>query len=353
MENIRNYITDEELYRKIEEKDPETIGKVAILFSEIGLETDDPYYIKDLLHYAASAFSEDAAAKLKEICEEEKRKLCPVTERDESEPLTDENGEEIAFDCSGKEYPVEAVLHRENGKTYLDLNAKIRFVYPPAAKYRHFAHIFENAVRKGLKAWEGTYSVFDGHKVTFRVNLTEDPEADGKYVPISPADRNDYYNIESSLPDLSEDSFVRGAVFQQKQWSPSSDKNIVILNENQRYSFALSVEHVTKHEFGHVLGVGDVYNKRSGEIETVQPEIYRNLKPYFCGHNYFLTMDGSAAAPVSDLEAEMVLRAFLEKQYQSFITEPGREKISSALIPAEPVEENGGKETESEEPIAV
>ena len=89
--------------------------------------------------------------------------------------------------------------------------------------------------------------------------------------------------------------------------------------------------HVAKHEFGHALGIGDLYRCVDDSLFGVETGTYTELDSYAISNmNYNLVMCDHHG-PISNNDIEMIILAFRENKFQLFQNGKIKGKISSAL----------------------
>lgn len=254
-----------------------------------------------------------------------------------SQPLRDFNGELIKIKRKGFFTPIDAVLQYRNGKNILSLTANVLFLYdediPEFAK-------FKKAVLDGLYMWQGEYEVFNGQKVYVELNITTEIRLFDNLI-ISPMCENFSSDIRraSQLLNISEkDNGVntiinskRSFAVTGKKWSVNSSKIICIQSRSGDFDEYDEIMHVAKHEFGHALGIGDLYRCVDDSLFGVETGTYTELDSYAISNmNYNLVMCDHHG-PISNNDIEMIILAFRENKFQLFQNGKIKGKISSAL----------------------
>jgi hypothetical protein len=116
-----------------------------------------------------------------------------------------------------------------------------------------------------------------------------------------------------------------------KRWSVKSRKIIVIQSEDGRFRDYGEIMHVAKHEFGHVLGLGDLYCSPGDGLEGVPEGAYEETdKDHVFDRVYNLVMCDHHG-PISNNDIEMVVLAFSENCMQNYQKSNLGQKISEAL----------------------
>ena len=88
---------------------------------------------------------------------------------------------------------------------------------------------------------------------------------------------------------------------------------------------------MAKHEFGHVLGLGDLYFSPKDGLYGVQKDEYPELESYRINDRMFYLVMCDHHAPVSNNDIEMVILAFSENRKQNYQMQKGKGEISKAL----------------------
>ena len=89
--------------------------------------------------------------------------------------------------------------------------------------------------------------------------------------------------------------------------------------------------HVTKHEFGHALGLGDLYASAVDSLSGVEKGTYAELDSYVINDKFYNLVMCDHHGPISNNDIEMVILAFRENKMQLFQPSRLKGKISSAL----------------------
>jgi hypothetical protein len=91
------------------------------------------------------------------------------------------------------------------------------------------------------------------------------------------------------------------------------------------------IKHVAKHEFGHTLGLGDLYASAKDSLEGVEKGSFIELDGYAIQDRFYNLVMCDHHGPISNNDIEMVVLAFSKNKEQLY--QPGelKRKISSAL----------------------
>lgn len=71
------------------------------------------------------------------------------------------------------------------------------------------------------------------------------------------------------------------------KWSVNSRKIICIQSENGLFNDYDEIKHVAKHEFGHALGLGDLYASSIDSLTGVNKGTFSELDSYAISDKYY------------------------------------------------------------------
>ena len=90
------------------------------------------------------------------------------------------------------------------------------------------------------------------------------------------------------------------------------------------------IRHVAKHEFGHALGLGDLYASKSDNLTGVNKGQFAELDSYYVSDKVYNLVMCDHHGPVSNNDIEMIILAFRENKMQNYQQQLTK-KISEAL----------------------
>lgn len=254
-------------------------------------------------------------------------------------PLKDFDGKRISIRREGTLTPVDAVLRYEDGVNILEFSLNLKFYYYDEIEEREE---FEAAVRDGIKAWEGTYTVFGGQKVEIRIRITDEDRLFDN-VTFMPCTESLEEMIGDAVKMLehAETDFLKksrhllehsaGAAYGGLKWSVHSRKRVIIRSMSGLFSNHDYVMNITRHEFGHVLGIGDLYRDPGQKFTGIRPGRYYDLDPFYVADGKYDLVMCDVNGRISGNDIEMVILAFSENRMQLY--QPGTRGgvISKAL----------------------
>ena len=296
-------------------------------------------YAMTLLYKAADRGYVPARVFLNDYCETRYRSMVTDNLPDDKKTgrLVDFEGKPIRIKREGLFTPIDAVLEYEDGCNVLTLSTNIRFVYTQDMDNKE---LFEEAVISGILSWQGEYEVFGGQKLSVRVKITTDNNLFDNVlvVPVSELIKEDSRqfakaaitdNHKKNLKIVSDTS--RSLATIGIKWSVTSRKLIYIQSEDGKFEDYEEIRHVAKHEFGHALGLGDLYESREDSYPGVPEGTYRELDGYLISDRFYNLVMCDHHGPISNNDIEMIVLAFSENEMQHYQKSKNKVKISSAL----------------------
>lgn len=291
-----------------------------------------------LMCNAANEGCVQARAFLNAYCEARYRKnFSNVLDIPSSGPLVDFEGKPIKINKQGLFTPIDALLEYKDGKNILTLSTNVMFVYNAVVEN---SKKFEQAVKKGILAWQGDYEVFGGQKLTVNVKLTKnDSLFDHLFIAV-PDD--DYFSLMKKISNLlaskKKKSQIESLVNDKRsfatsglKWTTNSPKVIFLQSEDGLFEDYEEIENVAKHEFGHALGIGDLYSSSVDSLQGVVKGTYTELDSYAISDKYYNLVMCDHHGPISNNDIEMVILAYMQNKMQLFQPSEIKGKISTAL----------------------
>ncbi len=287
------------------------------------------------VYRAASFGSMTAKHYLDKVCRERYEKAFPLSGQVIG-PLKDFDGKEIRIRRTGLRTPVDAVLSYENGENILTLQADLLFADDGVFPDEKDAETFRNAVMDGIREWEGIYEVFGGQSVRIRIKLSvnENLYDHVSIVPLTKEQEEKALSLAEKSPWGNPDQITHSSAltaFGLRGWSVVSRKIIFFRYPDKIVKNPDYLRHIAKHEFGHVIGLGDLYQSEVFGLEGADSASIPELKTYeIMPKEYYLVM-GNAFGPISNNDVEMVILAFSENRMQSYQPDKVNKYASKAL----------------------
>ena len=254
-----------------------------------------------------------------------------------NDTLVDFYGKPIKINRQGVFTPVDAVLTNEDGLNVLTLSANIMFLYGEEITN---PEKFEQSVYDGILAWQGEYEVFGGQKLKVRIRLTNDDNVfDNLLIMPITTEFGATIQSASNVIGTKKSKLQVSDVMMNKRsfatsglkWTVNSRKLICLQSRDVKFDDYEELMHVTKHEFGHVLGLGDLYESAVDSLGGVKKGTYAELDSYIINNKFYNLVMCDHHGPISNNDVEMVILAFRENKMQLY--QPGKlkGKLSSAL----------------------
>lgn len=321
--------------------DPEATYIVARLIIDGVLKSsakDQQEYALTLMCSSANSGCIQARAFLNAYCEERyQEEHDDIRVVEPSGALVDFDGKPIKINRQGIFTPIDAALENEGSLNVLNLSINVMFVY---GEEINDPEKFEQAVYDGILAWQGDYEVFGGQKLKVQIHLTNDDnifdnllimpitgEIGATIQSVSNVIGTKKSKLQVSDVMMNKRSFATSGL----KWTVNSRKIICIQSRDGKFDDYEEIMHVTKHEFGHALGLGDLYASTVDSLDGVEKGTYTELDSYVINDKFYNLVMCDHHGPISNNDIEMVILAFRENKMQLYQPSRLRGKISSAL----------------------
>ena len=251
--------------------------------------------------------------------------------------LTDFDGNRIVINRHGLLTPVDAKLKYENGKNILTFTLDLCFIKADDEDYEKIY----SAVCKGIKDWEGVYRVFGGQQLEVKINIEDkDNVFDTIYIlPLTSDDSNSILEtIEKTDLNDSVKAKAKGIYGTYRsfaglglKWSVTSRKAIIIQTGENNFDDVDEIRRIARHEFGHVIGIGDMYASKDDGLDGIEKGTYKELDSYYISQKRYHLVMSDCYGPISNNDIEMAVLAFSENIMQMYQKSKEKGKISKAL----------------------
>ncbi len=233
------------------------------------------------------------------------------------------DGQPISIDKKGIYYPVTMELCEKEGKNFLHIQIRSFFAEALDTDTLSFTQ-WKECIFRGFSEWAGEYTVFGGQQLTVTVTTLETDTPSIDSIPILCLSEtrakefiaqytasNQRADIEKAL--LAQRSFSTTMLQGVVSWKAILPRYIVLMPS--AFDNEYTLQRTAKHEFGHILGIGDSYKDSTIGYQGVG--MYHDILPYYKGNgNYDMVMDN--CGPVRNNDIEMIILAFFTNQFQDF-----------------------------------
>ncbi len=322
--------------------DPEATYIVARLVLDGVLkapETDQQEHALTLMYLSADKGCIQARAFLNAYCEKRYQKQVHFIRSDSElrHPLVDFDGKPIKIKRQGVFTPIDAVLEYKDGTNTLTLSTNVSFLYTEEIVD---SEKFEQAVCEGILAWQGEYEVFGGQKLTVKIKLTNDDKIfDNLWIMPITNDLNETISSLNNAVGIGKGKERTSNMLRNKRsfatnglkWTANSRKIIYLQSHDGNFDDYEEIMHVTKHEFGHSLGLGDLYASDADALTGVEKGTYAELDSYVIKDKLYNLVMCDHHGPISNNDIEMVVLAFRENKEQLYQPRGLKGNASAAL----------------------
>lgn len=295
-----------------------------------------------LLSYAASKGELQARVLLNEICDaryqEKFEGVCAGNMK--NGPLKNFDGKEIKIKCKGLRTPIDAVLTYENGKNMLTFRANISILSGAAGRPSDEVC---SAVLAGIRDWSGEYTVFGGQQLTVVADVEENAklfdvldvffmDEGTKEMMQQIAEAVDVLNGGKASKNVNAMlKSNRSFATMNTEWKIKGKKTIIIRCKEDDMKNYEHIRGIVRHEFGHILGLGDLYYEKAKGFDGVEKGTYDELDPYHITDKIYHLVMCDNHGTISNNDIEMIVLAFSENAMQNYQPTSWNYEVSEAL----------------------
>lgn len=328
------------LLEAVEERDPEACYVLARLLLDgvLSHAGDDPVDAAlELLCMSANSGFLQARSFLNGFCDKRYQRVRGLSAllRPKKSCLVDFDGEPIHISCRGIRTPIDAVLTQENGRAVLNLSLNVLFL---GEEELADPQRFRQAIIEGIMLWQGDYEVFNGQPLSVRIQVTQKPRLQDSLIiaPLTQDVADMALSMCGIVGGLERDlkaamSSKRSFAFSGVKWTTTSRKFICMQSRSGKFDEYDDLRHIAKHEFGHALGLGDLYANEGDNLAGVEAGAYAELDCYRVTDKYYNLVMCDHNGPISNNDIEMVVLAFRENRMQLYQPGPLKDAVSAAL----------------------
>jgi hypothetical protein len=249
--------------------------------------------------------------------------------------IRDIHGRKVKLSKKGRRYPVDVEMKDSGSKETLNISVRLKFVDMSSEQYSA-VDAWKDAVMQGVRDWAGDYKVFGGQNLTVTIDVAETNNVLDT-IPVFCIDNETRKRVRDFYGKLkirkAEKIYTQGRSFAASGfriigWKSYLPRAIFMMPNTLKN--LESARETAKHEFGHVLGIGDMYKEYSAGMFGVLGHKYPDIEKYYLGrkeYNMVMCNDG----PVTANDIEMIILAFKENKLQNYQKIKKSDKISEAL----------------------
>lgn len=246
------------------------------------------------------------------------------------------DGKIIEIEKKGLFYPVNMELCEEEGRNFLHIGVKSYFACAFEENQVSIEQ-WRECILEGFQEWAGEYTVFGGQQLTVTVKTEEADSPSVDTVPILCLSETKAKEFIGQYVEQNQQSSIEKALLQQRSFSTTMIEGVVSWNSilpryivlmPSAFTDSYTLKRTAKHEFGHILGLGDSYKDDSLGYQGVG--MYHDILPYYSEKKGFdMVMDN--CGPVRNNDIEMVILAFFTNRFQNYQSVQNANAISFAL----------------------
>ncbi len=231
--------------------------------------------------------------------------------------------QQIKIKKEGIRYPVDVTLSEINGMNILQITVRVFFLLPDYYETEFSIeklNLWKSNILIGFQCWQGEYKVFGNQPIKVIVSVEEVNSPVDAVIVSTIQDK-----LQRKLSYLDKEKrkkwmnrylgMRRDFASIGKKWSVTSRK--VIFFRDSSIKSPGNITNIAKHEFGHCLGLGDMYRDPASGFLGIRKPDYKELRSFYMqDYQYNLVMCNNGA--VSDNDIEMVILAFSENRMQHY-----------------------------------